>query len=72
MLKELLNNRYRIDFPVRWGKGNNTITVVSYNTDTSYDFVIDEKSIDKITLKNFCDLIKQSDIKAEKGYYEEV
>ena len=72
MLNDLLYSKYRIDFPVRWGKGKNVIKVVSYTTNISYDFVMEVEDFEKIRLKNFCDLLKQSELKAEKENYEEV
>jgi hypothetical protein len=72
MLDELLNNKYRIEFPVRWGKGNNKIQITSYQTDKVYDFVLEENVIKDITLKNFVHLLKDTDIKFEKNLYEEV
>ena len=72
MLDELLNNKYRIDFPVRWEKGNNKIQITSYQTDKVYDFVFEESVIKDITLKNFVHLLKDTDVKFEKNFYEEV
>jgi|TARA_R110002020_G_C16080826_1_gene757027 hypothetical protein len=73
MLNELLNNKYRIDFPVRWNrKGNNKISICSYQTDKIYDFILDEQGTKKITLKNFVQLLKETDIKSERGLYEKV
>lgn len=72
MLNELYNNRYRIDFPVKWVNGNNTITVTSYQTDKVYDFVLEKEGMENITLKNFVYLLRDTDIKFENNHYEEI